>query len=58
MVKNPDLVFDKAEEMAAKYREQLRKQMAEKEGLATEAPEESSVIYEEVVTEEVALAVE
>jgi hypothetical protein len=32
--------------------------MAEKEGLATEAPEESSVIYEEVVTEEVALAVE
>ena len=58
MVKNPDLVFDKAEEMAAKYREQLRKQIAEKEGLATEAPEESSVIYEEVVTEEVALAVE
>ncbi len=31
MVKNPDLVFDKAEEMAAKYREHLRKQAAEKE---------------------------
>jgi small subunit ribosomal protein S1 len=31
MVKNPDLVFDKAEEMAAKYRENLRKQAAEKE---------------------------
>ena len=28
MVKNPDLVFEKAEEMAAKYREQLRKQMS------------------------------
>ncbi|MDA0265911.1 MAG: 30S ribosomal protein S1 [Cyanobacteria bacterium] len=26
MVKNPDVVFDKAEEMAEKYREQLRKQ--------------------------------
>jgi small subunit ribosomal protein S1 len=31
MVKNPDLVFDKAEEMAAKYRENLRKQAVEKE---------------------------
>jgi predicted RNA-binding protein with RPS1 domain len=31
MVKNPDLVYDKAEEMAAKYREQMRKQAAEKE---------------------------
>ena len=30
MVKNPDLVYDKAEEMAAKYREQMRKQAAEK----------------------------
>jgi hypothetical protein len=27
MVKNPDLVFDKAEEMAEKYREQLRKEV-------------------------------
>jgi small subunit ribosomal protein S1 len=29
MVKNPDLVFDKAEEMAEKYREQLRQQAAQ-----------------------------
>ncbi len=58
MVKNPDLVFEKAEEMAAKYREQLRKQMAEKEGLVIETTEEDSDIYEEVVPEEVALAVD
>ena len=58
MVKNPDLVFEKAEEMAAKYREQLRKRMAEKEGLVIETTEEDSDIYEEVVPEEVALAVD
>jgi small subunit ribosomal protein S1 len=58
MVKNPDLVFEKAEEMAAKYREQLRKQMAEKEGLVVEATEEDSDLYEEVASEEVALAVD
>jgi peptidoglycan hydrolase CwlO-like protein len=44
--------------MAAKYREQLRKQMAEKEGLVVEATEEDSDLYEEVASEEVALAVD
>jgi len=58
MVKNPDLVFEKAEEMAAKYREQLRKQMAEKEGVVVEATEEDSDLYEEIAPEEVALAVD
>ncbi len=48
MVNNPDLVFEKAEEMAAKYREQLRKQMAEKEGLVVETTEEDNEIYGEV----------
>ncbi|NMF82207.1 MAG: S1 RNA-binding domain-containing protein [Leptolyngbya sp. LCM1.Bin17] len=43
MVKNPDLVYDKAEEMAAKYREQLRKQAAEK------AAELNGEVYEEEV---------
>ncbi|MEB3289001.1 MAG: 30S ribosomal protein S1 [Leptolyngbya sp.] len=50
MVKNPDLVFDKAEEMAAKYRENLRKQAAEKE--AALAGEE---VYED---DEMAVAVD
>ena len=45
MVKNPDLVFDKAEEMAAKYREQLRKK-AEAEA-AGETPDEAD--YEEEI---------
>jgi small subunit ribosomal protein S1 len=58
MVNNPDLVFEKAEEMAAKYREQLRKQMAEKEGLVVETTEEDNEIYGEVAPEEVALAVD
>jgi len=58
MVKNPDLVFEKAEEMAAKYREQLRKQMAVKEGVVVEATEEDSDLYEEIAPEEVALAVD
>ncbi|MFM7221218.1 MAG: 30S ribosomal protein S1 [Nodosilinea sp.] len=58
MVNNPDLVFEKAEEMAAKYREQLRKQMAEKEGLVVETTEEDNQIYGEVAPEEVALAVD
>lgn len=50
MVKNPDLVFDKAEEMAAKYRENLRKQAAEKE---------SALMGEEVYDdEEMAVAVD
>ena len=55
MVRNPDLVYNKAEEMAAKYREQLRKQAAEKEsgGLGTDS--DVSDVYEDT---EVALAVE
>lgn len=50
MVKNPDLVYDKAEEMAAKYRENLRKQAAEKEAALL-----GEEVYEE---EEVAVAVD
>ncbi|MFH7244880.1 MAG: 30S ribosomal protein S1 [Spirulina sp.] len=50
MVKNPDLVYDKAEEMAAKYRENLRKQAAEKEAALM-----GEEVYEE---DEVAVAVD
>jgi small subunit ribosomal protein S1 len=50
MVKNPDLVFDKAEEMAAKYRENLRKQAAEKEAALM-----GEEVYEE---DEMAVAVD
>lgn len=53
MVKNPDLVYDKAEEMAAKYRENLRKQAAEKEAALHGNDVE---VYED--EEEVALAVD
>jgi small subunit ribosomal protein S1 len=52
MVKNPDLVYEKAEEMAAKYREQLRKQAAEQE--MADAGEGDDTYSEE----EVALAVD
>ena len=52
MVKNPDLVYDKAEEMAAKYREAMRRQAAEQAGEIIDEPEE---VYEE---EEVAVAVD
>lgn len=52
MVKNPDLVYDKAEEMAAKYREAMRRQAAEQAGEVIDEPEE---VYEE---EEVAVAVD
>jgi small subunit ribosomal protein S1 len=55
MVKNPDLVYDKAEEMAAKYREQLRKQAAEKEAALNGAEVDA---YEAEQVEEVVLAVE
>ncbi len=48
MVKNPDLVYDKAEEMAAKFREKM---MAEKRGET--APQEVAEV-ETVVEEEVA----
>jgi small subunit ribosomal protein S1 len=54
MVKNPDLVYDKAEEMAAKYREQMRKQAAEKE--AAESMNGSGDSYD--MEEEVAVAVD
>lgn len=50
MVKNPDLVYDKAEEMAAKYRENLRKQAAEKE-----AALHGEEVYED---EDVAVAID
>lgn len=40
MVKNPDLVFEKAEEMAAKYREQLLKKAEAEAGEGTEEEEE------------------
>jgi small subunit ribosomal protein S1 len=53
MVKNPDLVYEKAEEMAAKYREQLRKQAAEQ--AMAEAGDGDDAYSEE---EEVALAVD
>jgi small subunit ribosomal protein S1 len=43
MVKNPDVVFDRAEEMAEKYREQLRKQ-AEAKRAEKEAQEADYVI--------------
>ncbi|MBU6230531.1 MAG: 30S ribosomal protein S1 [Cyanobacteria bacterium REEB459] len=55
MVKNPDLVYDKAEEMAAKYREQLRKQSAEKAAEALDADSDDGDVYED---SEVALAVD
>ncbi|MFZ4640073.1 MAG: 30S ribosomal protein S1 [Nodosilinea sp.] len=55
MVRNPDLVYNKAEEMAAKYREQLRKQAAEKESGGLGADSDGSDVYEDT---EVALAVE
>lgn len=54
MVRNPDLVYDKAEEMAAKYREQLRKQSAEKTADDLEVDGDSGDVYDD---SEVALAV-
>ncbi|WP_035985897.1 30S ribosomal protein S1 [Leptolyngbya sp. KIOST-1] len=52
MVKNPDLVYDKAEEMAAKYREAMRRQAAEQAGELIDDSEEA------YVEEEVAVAVD
>jgi small subunit ribosomal protein S1 len=43
MVKNPQLVYDKAEEMAAKYREQMQ---AQKQGAS---PAEAEIEPEELV---------
>jgi small subunit ribosomal protein S1 len=53
MIKNRDLVYDKAEEMAAKYREQL---LAKQQGITTSAevaPLEAE--SEETIAEEVAV---
>jgi small subunit ribosomal protein S1 len=53
MIKNRDLVYDKAEEMAAKYREQL---LAKQQGITTPAevaPLEAE--SEETIAEEVAV---
>ena len=50
MVKNPQIVYEKAEEMAVKYREQMRKKLEQQE----EAVPETEVTYDE----EPALAVE
>ncbi|MDJ1169480.1 30S ribosomal protein S1 [Roseofilum sp. BLCC_M154] len=49
MVKNPDLVYDKAEEMAERYRQKLR---AQAEGI--ELPEEGATATAETPVEEVA----
>ncbi|MEM9008343.1 MAG: 30S ribosomal protein S1, partial [Cyanobacteria bacterium P01_F01_bin.86] len=55
MVKNPDLVFDKAEEMAERYREQLRKKAeAEAAEAAGEVVENNE--YEEEELEEFSAA--
>ncbi|GAB1538044.1 hypothetical protein NUACC21_07000 [Scytonema sp. NUACC21] len=60
MIKNRDLVYDKAEEMAARYREQL---LAKQQGQQAAAPvaEEEIVIAEEIPTaieEEIPAAIE
>ncbi|HEY9806824.1 MAG TPA: S1 RNA-binding domain-containing protein, partial [Candidatus Obscuribacterales bacterium] len=57
MVKNPQVVYEKAEEMAAKYREQLR---AQQEGVTIEeAPAATEELEVEVeVAEELPSAVE
>jgi len=56
MVKNPDLVYEKAEEMAAKYREQqLQKQAGEQAALEDEDEGEVSV---EAFEDEVVLAID
>lgn len=52
MLKNRDLVFEKADEMAAKYREKLR---AEAMGLS---PEEAAALDEVAIEEEVVAAAE
>lgn len=44
MVKNPDLVYEKAEEMAAKYREQMAKQAQEELAGETESFEDDGEI--------------
>jgi small subunit ribosomal protein S1 len=55
MVKNPDLVYDKAEEMAAKYREAMRRQAAEQAGELVDEPDDDYTAEEvvEAVAEDV-----
>ena len=55
MIKNRDVVFDKAEEMAAKFREQL---LAKEQGIVPETAVEAEPAAEEVTAEEVPEAVE
>ncbi|MBH8554602.1 S1 RNA-binding domain-containing protein [Nostocaceae cyanobacterium CENA357] len=54
MIKNRDLVYDKAEEMAAKYREQM---LAKQQGI-TAAPAESDDAVEALAEEEIPSAME
>ena len=55
MVKNPDLVYDKAEEMAAKYRAAMRRQAAEQAGELVDEPDDDYTAEEvvEAVAEDV-----
>jgi small subunit ribosomal protein S1 len=46
MVKNPDLVFEKAEEMAEKYREQMMKK-AEAEAAEAAGDDDTEYVEEE-----------
>jgi small subunit ribosomal protein S1 len=57
MIKNRDLVYDKAEEMAAKYREQL---LAKQQGLTTavEAVAEEAAPVDALVEQEIPAATE
>ncbi len=54
MIKNRDLVYDKAEEMAAKYREQL---LAKQQG-NTAAPNEAVEVPVAAVEEKIPAAIE
>jgi small subunit ribosomal protein S1 len=72
MIKNRDLVYDKAEEMAAKYREQLLAkqqgitipaEVAPVEGVAEEVAPVEAVVEEEIppateIEEEIPAAIE
>jgi small subunit ribosomal protein S1 len=56
MIKNRDLVYDKAEEMAAKYREQM---LAKQQGLANgNGNGAATAIAQEIITEEIPPAIE
>jgi small subunit ribosomal protein S1 len=55
MIKNRDLVYDKAEEMAAKYREQM---LAKQQGNANGNGAVSTAVVPDVVTEDIPPAIE